>query len=379
MKTSASGVDRNTSDVRLAAPTPSRLPSGSSSGLRLRAAPESQTPFPFAGRFRLGGLLARGTTASVYRGWHLGLDQPIAIKVLHEQYWNDSKVEARFLEEARLGASLRGPHVARVLDFGRSERGGPFIVSELLEGVNLRALLNSVGTLSVDYVVLLFAWICEAVESLHAQGIVHGNLTTGNLFLAVERGLGQSLKVMDFGTAVRDVGKRDRGVAALGAPRYLSPEQLQSGTMDTRSDIWSLGIVLYELLTLTTPFAGESADEVAKSITEGTLVPPSRHRPDVSASVDRLVLRCLARPRELRPPSAAELQQAALQLLEPKSAVKGSARGLLLSTRSAREFAEHWFDRLRAAWLADKLAVGAALLAAALFLVLLSALAGAIP
>src|SRR5690606_3198976 len=133
----------------------------------------------------------------VYRGTHLGLCNPVAIKVLRKEYWGHAQVEVLFEQEARLGAKLGGIYVPRVLDLGHTEEGAPFIVSELLDGLDLRAFLDRSGTMALDYVLHLFLAICDAVASIHDHGVIHRDLKPGNLFLAHEPERGTCLKVLD--------------------------------------------------------------------------------------------------------------------------------------------------------------------------------------
>lgn len=286
------------------------------SGTRLRDANgDNYAPGVFAGRFRLERPIAFGRVCDVLAGWHLSLDEPVAVKVLREEHWNRPQIEALFLHEARTGARLRGRHVARVLDFGRSELGGPFMVTEFLEGTSVRALLDSVGPLPLEYAVRLFVAIAEAVASIHAQGLVHRDLRPSNLFLADERGLGQCLKVLDLRLALPDGVIPERAVGAFGSPHYMAPEQMKGAAVDTRADVWSLGVVLYELLTGRLPFQGDTIAEACRSVEAHPPAPPSRFRPEIPRELDRLVLRCLMSPRQLRFASAHELSLAARRLL----------------------------------------------------------------
>lgn len=268
-------------------------------------------------RFRVDRLIAEGGMGSVFRGWHLSLNQPIAIKVLNEVYWNHSLIEALFLQEARLGARLRGSHVPRVLDFGRWDVGGPYIVSELLDGTDLRALLRDTrnADTTVESILHLFLSICDAVGSVHAQGVVHRDLKPSNLFLATEAGLGRCVKVLDFGIAKPPDGTDPFLAKDLGggSPAYVAPEQLKApSAVDFRADIWSLGVVLYEMLTGEPPFVGETNREILMQVLANDVEPPSRRRLEVSTKLDQIVLSCLSTRPEQRPASVDALKMAVL-------------------------------------------------------------------
>lgn len=277
----------------------------------------------FAERYCLEGLIARGGMGDVYRGRHLSLGHPIAIKVLRREYWDQPQLEALFEQEARIGARLAGVYVPRVFDFGRSEHGAPFLVTELLEGMDLRSLLDRNDVFAVDYVLKVFLAICDAVASVHAQGVVHRDVKPGNLFLATEAGRGTRLKLLDFGIA-KPLYENDVCAGTdfgAGSPVYMSPEQaISPDTVDERTDIWSLGIVLYELLVGRPPAFRRSHAELRV----GTVPfePPSHFR-SVSPELDRIVTGCLAHVRELRFSSVTELREATAALMTSPSSKPG--------------------------------------------------------
>jgi eukaryotic-like serine/threonine-protein kinase len=279
-----------------------------------------------AGRFRFDGPLAQGGMGDVFRGWHLSLDLPVAIKVLRKEYWGHPEVEALFEQEARVGARLRGPHVPHVFDFGRADGAGPFIVTELLDGIDVRTLLDRTATLAIDSVLRLFVGMCDAIGSVHAQGVVHRDVKPGNLFLATDSQGGTHLKLLDFGIAkLIDVPDESTGADfGVGSPIYMSPEQARSpNAVDARADIWSLGIVLYEMLAGRPPvFGGQFA--APEPDADPPFVPPSRSRPGVTAELDQLVLSCLHRRRDLRAPTVDELREVARRLAPASSLGVGS-------------------------------------------------------
>src|SRR5690606_20173642 len=193
-----------------------------------------------AGRYRLDTRIAEGGMGIVYAGWHVTLDQPVAIKVIQKDLINNADAVKRFIEEARALAQLRGPHVAQVLDAG-IEDGTPFIVMELLKGRDLRTLLEQYGRLAPSRAVQLVREAREAVAEAHAKGIVHRDIKPENLFLSDNAAGSTTLKVIDFGISARKGvdGAYSEQSLGPGSPEYMAPEQLLPGSLvDQRADIW---------------------------------------------------------------------------------------------------------------------------------------------
>lgn len=261
-----------------------------------------------AGRYRLDTRLAEGGMGIVYAGWHVTLDQPVAVKVIQKELVNNADAIHRFIEEARALAQLRGPHVAQVLDAG-IEDGTPFIVMELLRGRDLRTLLEEQGQVSVAQAVQLVRQACEAVAEAHTKGIMHRDLKPENLFLADADDGSSTLKVIDFGISARQRidGAYDSHEPGPGSPEYMAPEQLLRGSsVDHRADIWSLGIVLYELLAGAVPFQGDT-HAVCSGVVAGEPPPLKDRRPEVPELLEALILRCLHKSPDERFADAQEL------------------------------------------------------------------------
>jgi serine/threonine protein kinase len=252
------------------------------------------------GRYSLEELVAEGGMALVYRGRHLELDQVVAIKLVRPELAFDAEATARFLNEARTIAKLKGPHVARVLDSGCSEPGRPFMVLEYLEGSDLRKLLDVNSNLPVDSAVSLVLEAAEALAEAHACGIVHRDIKPENLFLAKNADGSVGLKVLDFGICKRQTeGSRSFTLQGrtLGSPHYMAPEQITSpNEVDSRVDIWALGVVLYELLTGYQPFVGDTLSSLCAEVVHSE---PRKHlrreNPEVPAALEKAVLRCLSK------------------------------------------------------------------------------------
>jgi serine/threonine-protein kinase len=220
----------------------------------------------------------------------------------------------RFAREARAAVKIKSEHVARVTDVGTLETGAPYMVMEYLEGQDLSALLAR-GPLPVEQAVDYLLQACEAIAEAHALGIVHRDLKPANLFLARLPGGIQSVKVLDFGisklTGLSGSSGQDsatRTKALLGSPLYMSPEQMQSSKdVDARSDIWALGVILYELIAGASPFTADTMPELILKIMSTAPVPLRSVRSDVPEGVEAAVMRCLAKDRLQRFQTVGEL------------------------------------------------------------------------
>ena len=269
------------------------------------------------GSYEIGELLGGGGMGEVYAGRHVGTGREVAIKLLHPQLMMDAEAVARFKREAKHASSVSGRHGVRVFDVGIAPPGLPYIVMERLRGIDLADLLDARGRLEIEESVRWVIDTCEAMSEAHAQGVIHRDLKPSNLYLA-DTPHGPVLKVLDFGLAraVQGSARLTATHTAVGTPHYMSPEQAQGAkTIDTRTDIWSLGVILYELLTGTVPFHGDSTAAVAISICTRTPEPPSAHRPEIPAALDELVLATLQRDPERRPETLAVLARGLRALL----------------------------------------------------------------
>jgi len=260
-----------------------------------------------AGKFRVLRTLGLGGMGTVVAAHHIDLDQTVALKFIHAHLLRQPASVRRLLREARAAARLRGPHVGRVLDVARLHDGSPFIVMEYLEGHDLGAILRHGGPLPVEVAVDYMLQTCAALAEAHAASIVHRDIKPENLFLT--SGPGGRIKVLDFGISKLDDAAGQTGPASvMGSPAYMSPEQMCSPHhVDARSDIWSVGVVLHELLSGRAPFLGESLPATAMRIVHDTPVPLRSVRPEVPAALDEIVARCLAKDPDARFPSVAAL------------------------------------------------------------------------
>ncbi|HWZ88777.1 MAG TPA: protein kinase [Polyangiaceae bacterium] len=266
-----------------------------------------------AGKYRIDGVLGAGGMGVVLSATNLDLDAPVAIKIMRDEFADNEEVVARMLQEARSAAKMHGVHVVRVLDVARLETGTPYIVMECLQGADLATLLNERGALPIHEAVTYVLQACEGLIEAHALGIVHRDLKPENLFLAATVD-GPVLKILDFGISKDTAGSIStltNAGCAVGSPYYMSPEQMQAlPQIDARADIWSLGTVLFELLTGKCPFQGESMQVVCVNVLNAPTPSLQDFSPHAPEALDAIVLRCLEKEPAARFESAAELASA---------------------------------------------------------------------
>ena len=259
-----------------------------------------------AGKYRVERVLGLGGMGVVVAAHHLVLDERVALKFLLPGASSNPELVARFIREARAAAKIKSEHVARVTDFGQLEDGSPYIVMEYLEGSDLASYLAREGPLPAAKAVDFVLQACEALAEAHGLGIVHRDLKPANLF-CVQRGDDQlAIKVLDFGiskfTQTDPVSHSLTQTSALmGSPLYMSPEQMQSAkTVDARADIWSLGIILFELLTGKPPFDSPLVTELVFKIATEPAPLLRSLRPGAQEGLERVIARCLLRDRAAR-------------------------------------------------------------------------------
>ncbi|MDB4933981.1 MAG: serine/threonine protein kinase, partial [Labilithrix sp.] len=267
------------------------------------------------GRYRVEAYLGGGGMASVYRATHVVLEQAVAIKVIAPVIRQIPGMAQRFLREARAATHLKSEHVARVTDVGTMADGAPYMVMEYLDGRDLDAIVESGEEIAVEEAVDYVLQACEALAEVHGLGIVHRDLKPANLFLTKGADGLPCVKLIDFGISRTDSPLAPKEVAALtqpdtvmGSPRYMSPEQMESAAKaDSRSDIYGIGVVLYELLTRKAPHEGETYLDIYAAATLAPPEAPSTLRPEVPRELDEVILRCLRVDPAERYADAAEL------------------------------------------------------------------------
>jgi serine/threonine-protein kinase len=272
-----------------------------------------------AGKYLVEQLIKRGGMGAVYRGKHVMMDKTVAIKVLRPSLAGDDDVVARFSREAKAASRISHPHAVSVTDFGEAENGVVFLVMEYLDGRTLKDIIRSEGPIPLSRAVEITRQVSGALDAAHKEGVVHRDLKSDNIMLSQTNG-GDWAKVLDFGIAKiqQPEGVRDHDITAanlvLGTPQYMSPEQCsQTGPIDARSDVYSLGVIVYEMLAGRVPFTGESPTVIMMKQVQDP--PPSilEARPDLPASVDKLIERALAKQPVDRFQTAGDLSEALTQ------------------------------------------------------------------
>jgi serine/threonine-protein kinase len=277
-----------------------------------------------AGKYRIDSVIGEGGMGYVVVAHHLQLDTKVAIKLLRAELASNAEAVERFAREARAAVRITSRHVARVFDVGTLESGAPYMVMEYLEGGDLSSLLQKRGPLPITEAVDYVLQACEAIAEAHAAGIVHRDLKPANLFGARRPDGSITIKVLDFGISkLTGAGagglNHTKTTAIMGSPFYMSPEQMQSTHgVDIRTDIWGLGVILYELVTGRTPFDGNALPEVCLRVATEQPPPLRSLRADAPVALELAILRCLEKDRDKRYGNVARLAVALRDLASPR-------------------------------------------------------------
>lgn len=288
------------------------------------------------GKYRVDGVVDEGGMGVILAGTHLQLGHRVAVKVMRPELARQKAFVDRFVRESQAASRLRSEHVARVYDVGVLENGLPFMVMELLEGETLAARLRRRGRLEVTECVAMVLQTCDAVAQAHALGIVHRDLKPDNLFVTTGVDGLPSVKVLDFGISkLLQVTPGDLNITTttdvFGSPRYMSPEQMRSARdVDARSDLWSLGTIVYELLSGRPSFDASSMPELSAKILRDEPTPLLTLRPDLPAGLVAVVARCLEKEPSRRYPSVAELASALAAFGGPAAQLAADRVGRIL-------------------------------------------------
>ena len=267
---------------------------------------------------KIGHVLGIGGIAAVYAAEHPVLRKTIALKILHKRFANDQELASRFVREARETAALGHPAFVHVHDAGVTEDGAPYIEMDRLEGRELYSMRKEAGPLEAERVVPIAVQVLDALVALHARGVIHRDIKSQNIYL-VPSPHGDQIKLLDLGFAkVEDELKLTSKNHVLGTPIYISPEQyLDPSAVDARADLFSLGVVMFELLTGEWPYAWETKRELLGKVMKGELERhPMNRNPTVPTWLDAIVAKALSHEREDRYADATTMK-AALELGPP--------------------------------------------------------------
>jgi eukaryotic-like serine/threonine-protein kinase len=281
-----------------------------------------------AGKYRVEKVLGFGGMGVVVSAFRTDLEQRVAVKFLGAAAAERPDAAERFRREARAAAKIRSEHVARVLDVGTLDTGLPYMVMEFLEGNDIADELRRLQRMPMVEAVEFILQAIEALAEAHAAGVVHRDLKPGNLFLARRADGSRRVKVLDFGISKALAGSSveelslTKTAALIGSPLYMAPEQMRSAKdVDTRADIWSLGAMLYEMLTGEPPYTGDSIPQLCAALLHDDPIPMRQHRPEIPEGLEQAVLRCLMKDRNHRFPTVFELGRALLPFAHADSRI----------------------------------------------------------
>jgi serine/threonine protein kinase len=298
------------------------------------------------GKYRVDRVLGVGGMGIVVAATHVALNQRVALKFLLPAALANQSVIERFAREARAAVQIQSEHIARVTDVGTLPTGSPYMVMEYLEGNDLADVLEKGGPMKVQQAVGYVLEACEAIAEAHALGIVHRDLKPANLFLARRMGRNPIVKVLDFGISKTKEGGPAGGLtqtsAVMGSPYYMAPEQIMSAKdVDARTDLWALGIILYELLSGAPPFVADSMPEIVYMVTQRDPPLLREKRPDVPQGLADAIATCLSRDPARRFEDTAKLAVALAPFGPPRSEIslERIARVLGASVPPSREAA----------------------------------------
>jgi serine/threonine-protein kinase len=291
------------------------------------------------GKYRVEKVLGAGGMGVVVAAMHLELDEKVAIKFLLPEAAKSADTVSRFEREAKAAVKIKSEHVARVRDVGKLENGAPFMVMEFLHGRDLAETVEQQGGLPVQAAVEYILQACEALAEAHAAGIVHRDLKPANLFLTSRADGSPCIKVLDFGIS-KMVGSLSmpgmtKTTAVMGSPLYMSPEQMKSSKdVDHRTDIWSLGAILYELLSGSPPFIADTMPQLCLMILQEPLPPLAQVRNDVPPQLEAVIRRCQEKDANLRFQNVAELAAALAPFVQGRARLSAERVADVLRTAS---------------------------------------------
>jgi serine/threonine protein kinase len=282
---------------------------------------------PFVGqtldeKYLVEELLGAGGMGEVYRARHLSMDRPVAIKFLHQRLVEDEAARGRFHAEARAAVKLRHPNAVSVTDFGQTPEGVTYIVMELLEGRTLREILSREAPLETARAISIMLQACDAVAAAHDAGIIHRDLKPSNILVTQSADQPAVVKVLDFGIATFSADDDDEPATlaqtstVIGTPRYMSPEQHNGNDLTSAADVYSLGVILYEMLAGMVPFSGTTPTEIAEKHANMAPHSPREIVAAIPQDIERVVLHALEKQPADRPANAGEFRRELLDTAE---------------------------------------------------------------
>jgi serine/threonine protein kinase len=298
--------------------------------------PQPATADPLVGtiignRFHIEDLIGHGGMGKVYRARHLALDRTVVLKMLKPQLLEDPTLVGRFEREAKAASRLNHPNVIQVLDFGRLENDGTlYIVMEHVQGKDLRLVLRDEWPLAEERLCNIMAQVCSALGEAHVNNVIHRDLKPENIMVEARRDQPDHVKVLDFGIA-KILDSEGPGLTrhdvVCGTPQYMAPEQATGSALDERSDVYAVGVILYQMTTGHLPFDGANSMEVLTRHVNEPPVPPRQRQPDapISEAMERLILRALAKDPANRPQTAEQFREELLAVPEQARAAARAA------------------------------------------------------
>lgn len=282
---------------------------------------------PFVGRtlddkYLVEEAVGAGGMGAVYRARHLSMDRPVAIKFLHQRFVEDEAARSRFQTEARAAVKLCHPNAVSVTDFGQTSEGVVYIVMELLEGRTLREILSREAPLETARATSIMLQTSDAVAAAHVAGIIHRDLKPSNILVTQSADQPAVVKVLDFGIATfaadddEDAPDLAQTNTVIGTPRYMSPEQHNGNELTPAADVYSLGVILYEMLAGTVPFSGSTPAEIAEKHANNPPHAPREIVATIPEDVERVVLHALEKEPADRPANAGEFRRELLETAE---------------------------------------------------------------
>ncbi|MCK9461379.1 MAG: serine/threonine protein kinase [Proteobacteria bacterium] len=270
-------------------------------------APDAMRGRVLSGRYRITQRIARGGMGTVYLARSTEDGSPVAVKVLRDDLLLDLQVRERFMYESRAASRIVHPAVARTYEVGETAEGELFIVMEYVNGPPLRKLIRA-GRMSTLRVVLIGAAIAEGLAAAHEKGVIHRDLKPENVLLPRGSQVGSVVKLVDFGIArIVDAPRITTTQHVLGTPQYVSPEQAMGGPIDSRSDVYALGVILYEMIAGLLPFDGDDPQAILRKHVKSRPTPLHELGVAVAPDLERLVMRCLEKSPRSRPDSMEQI------------------------------------------------------------------------